>query len=237
MKARDHTHSMLAWWWQAAISRADLMVHRRGGPVWHRDRPLSDLHLSWLGHANAAGAEIYIRPARHHAWAVIFLDDVESGLAHRIVRKYRALAIRTSPAGGCHIWLQTATSLDEDERAASQRYLAPLINADPASTSGEHLGRLAGFRNWKRDGVWVGVLASSKGAHGRRASISLRRVVRGEARSDRLARAIRVAQGETGPGSARNSKLEQNHSSSSAVSSPVHDPDEETTPAATRSEP
>jgi len=30
------------------------------------------------------------------------------------------------------------------------------------STSGEHLGRLAGFRNWKRSGVWVNTVASSE---------------------------------------------------------------------------
>jgi hypothetical protein len=38
------------------------------------------------------------------------------------------------------------------------------VDADPASISGEHLGRLAGFKNWKRGGTWVNVLAVSRRA-------------------------------------------------------------------------
>jgi hypothetical protein len=89
------------------------------------------------------------------------LDDVSVDLATRIARKYDALIVGTSPAGGCHVWLWCSRLLDEQARRQAQRWLAPLVEADPGSTSGEHLGRLAGFRNWKRDGSWVNVLEAS----------------------------------------------------------------------------
>ncbi|MFQ5601113.1 MAG: DNA-primase RepB domain-containing protein [Candidatus Krumholzibacteriia bacterium] len=107
---------------------------------------------------NATGAQVYIRPARGAAWPLVFLDDVAVGRAFAVATKYTALVIQTSIAGGCHLWMACDRHLDEHERAQAQRWLAPRIDADPASTSGEHLGRLAGFRNWKRHGVWVNVL-------------------------------------------------------------------------------
>lgn len=153
---------MLTWWQASGVYFADLMVRRRDGTIlWHHARPLDELYVGWLGYENARGTEVYARPARGHAWPVVFLDDIDDELARRVVRKYAALAVRTSPAGGCHIWLRAGRPLTEPERRKAQRWLAPLAGADPGSTSGEHLGRLAGFRNWKRGGAWVGVLAAS----------------------------------------------------------------------------
>jgi hypothetical protein len=60
--------------------------------------------------------------------------------------------------GGCHLWLSCSFELDEEARHRAQRWLAQRVGADPASTSGEHLGRLAGFKNWKRGGTWVNVM-------------------------------------------------------------------------------
>ena len=52
------------------------------------------------------------------------------------------------------------------ERAdLAQRWLIARIDADPGSVSGEHLGRLAGFKNWKRGGTWVNAIAATD--HGR----------------------------------------------------------------------
>jgi hypothetical protein len=44
-----------------------------------------------------------------------------------------------------------------------QRWLARRLGGDRASVSGEHLGRLAGFKNWKRGGCWVNVLDATGG--------------------------------------------------------------------------
>ena len=74
-------------------------------------------------------------------------------------RGHGGLAVQTSPAGGCHLWLPCARTLDEAARHRVQRWLAECMGADLGSVSGEHLGRLAGFRNWKRGGCWVNVVA------------------------------------------------------------------------------
>lgn len=81
---------------------------------------------------------------------LVFLDDLEPSLAVAIARKYAALAVATSPHGGCHLWLGCLQSLSESQRAQAHRWLAQRTGADQASTSCEHLGRLAGFKNWKR---------------------------------------------------------------------------------------
>ena len=158
MRARDHTRSMLAWW-QDRVDRADLAVRRRDHTmIWTRDRALDRLPLGWARAENVRGAEIYIRPARGYDWPLVFLDDVPVETALRAASHYAALVVRTSPAGGCHLWLATPIALNEQQRRMCQQHLADTTGADPASTSGEHLGRLAGFRNHKRQGPWVNVL-------------------------------------------------------------------------------
>lgn len=161
MRARDHTVAMLAWWRERA-DRADLAIRRSGGAmIWVRGRELDRLPLAWARAENRKGAEIYLRPARGADWPLLFLDDLPVPVAKRAVRRYASLAVQTSQAGGCHLWLATDVALDERRRHLCQRHLARLTGADKASTSGEHLGRLAGFKNHKRHGVWVNVLASS----------------------------------------------------------------------------
>jgi len=118
-------------------------------------------YIKWLSAENAKGSEIQVRPHRHHSNAVIFLDDVEREQALAISRKYASCIIETSTEGGCHIWLQTDRPLGERERYLAQRYIQPLIHSDRGSISGEHFGRLAGFKNYKRNGQWVNVIEVS----------------------------------------------------------------------------
>ncbi len=167
MRAREHTRSMLAWWREVGIERADLAVRQPSGAmIWHGDLAMASLPLAWAGAQNVRRAEVYIRPARGYAWPLVFLDDVTTPRARAVARKYDALLVETSPAGGCHIWLACDRPLAEASRRRAQRWLAQLISADLGSISGEHLGRLAGFKNWKRRGTWVNVLAATR--HGRR---------------------------------------------------------------------
>jgi hypothetical protein len=154
---------MLHWWWLAGITLADLAIRRWDGTmVWHHEISLDDLPLAWARAENSRQAEIYIRPARGHSWPVVLLDDLSVATASRIAHKYDSLVVRTSVEGGCHLWLLCSDVLEEAERGRAQRWLAQRIEADPASTSGEHLGRLAGFKNWKRSGAWVNVLDASR---------------------------------------------------------------------------
>lgn len=160
MKAAEHTEAMLAAWKRLGVNLADLAIRRRDGSMlWQRSRALEDLPLGWARAENAHGADIYVRPARGHPWAVVFLDDVAADLAVEMATSNGGLAVQTSEEGGCHLWLPTSEPLDEAGRCRRQRWLAQQLGADPASVSGEHLGRLAGFRNWKRGSCWVNVLA------------------------------------------------------------------------------
>ncbi len=162
MNAKQHTCKMLLWLRAVGIERLDLALRQSDATmIWHRSKNFGQLPLSWARALNAREAEVYVRPARGESWPVILLDDVEPSLAVGITRKYAALAVATSPRGGCHVWLACRQSLSESQRAQAQRWLAPRVGADRGSTSGEHLGRLAGFKNWKRSGVWVNTAASS----------------------------------------------------------------------------
>jgi hypothetical protein len=167
---------MLAGLHAVGVNRVDLAVRSpEGGMLWQRNRPLSpdpgarmrapgeDLPLAWLRAANVGCSEIYIRPARGFDWPLVFLDDVAVPAALEAVDRHGGLVVQTSPAGGCHLWLPSAHPLGETDRCKAQRWLAAKFGADPASISGEHLGRLAGFKNWKRCGCWVNVLACRVG--------------------------------------------------------------------------
>lgn len=166
MKARAHTLSMIDWLKDAGVNLADLAVRRSDGAMlWHYDVLLNRLPLSWARAENTNRGDVFIRPARGYPWPLVFLDDVAEEFAVRIARKYDSLVVKTSQEGGCHVWLSCSCSLGEEERKQAQQWLAPRAGADLASTSGEHLGRLAGFKNWKRDGTWVNVVTSSRRRH------------------------------------------------------------------------
>lgn len=152
---------MLAWFAASEVDQVDVAIRRAGGAMlWHAGLSLNDLPLSWLAAENVRRSDVYVRPARGHTWPVVFLDDVAVRLALAITHHYSTLVVRTSVAGGCHVWLASRHRLDERARRSAQSWLAARVLADPASISGEHLGRLAGFKNWKRGGEWVNVLAS-----------------------------------------------------------------------------
>lgn len=165
--------AQLAWFTDIGVTRFDLAVRRHSG-TWvhlHQDLSLERLQglLGWCRHENAQGSDIYLRAHRRRAWPVVFLDDVPLDVADSLVDAHPALAIETSP-GSCHVWLRTNQALSESGRRDAQRaFIAHhnmgLLAADPRSTSGEHYGRAAGFRNRKpgRD-CWVNLRRSS--AHG-----------------------------------------------------------------------
>jgi len=154
-----HTATMLEAWHQAGIERADLAVRTANGAMlWYADCPLDQLPLALARAHNVKQADIYVRPARGYPWPMVFLDDVAVPMARRIAKKYATLAVHTSTHGGCHLWLRLTCALDEQQRCHVQRWLIPRMGADPGSVSGEHLGRLAGMKNWKRGGQWVNIL-------------------------------------------------------------------------------
>ena len=162
MQATEQTRVMLDWWASTGVDRTDLAVRRStGSMLWHRDLALPALPLPWARAENAHRADVYIRPARGHAWPLVFVDDVAVDRARAVARQVDALLVETSPAGGCHVWLHCDRVLDEHDRTRVQRWWVDRLAGDPGSVSGEHLGRLVGFKNWKRGGCWVNLLAAS----------------------------------------------------------------------------
>jgi hypothetical protein len=164
MRAADHTQAMLDWWAATGVDRVDLAVRRASGAMlWQRDRPIVSLPLAWARAENAQQSDIYARPARGRSWPLILVDDVALGRADAVAREVEAFLVETSPAGGCHVWLRCDRALAEDARRRVQRAWLVRLGGDPGSVSGEHLGRLAGFKNWKRGGCWVNVRAAAQG--------------------------------------------------------------------------
>lgn len=118
-----------------------------------------------------SGAEICIRPARLNtagepcSWFVVLLDDLPPTLALGIARKYAALVVETSTAN-CQVWLHCTQPLAEAERGRVQSWLSLKTGADRGSITGEHHGRLPGYRNRKpnRNAEWCNILAATDGA-------------------------------------------------------------------------
>lgn len=134
-----------------------------------RDRAEAEKCLGWAWHENRAGSEVYIRPARWlpdgapSVWPVVFLDDLTLASAQAVTAGRRSLIVETSP-GLHHVWIQTARALAETARAAAQRALAAHHGGDAGSVSGEHFGRLPGYKNIKRGGSYVRLVAVVQGA-------------------------------------------------------------------------
>jgi hypothetical protein len=131
-----------------------------------RDETLKS--LGWAWHENNRGGEVYIRPARWlpdgepGRWPVVFLDDLTREAARALAREYKALVVETSP-GLHHVWLAVSRALSEHERKALQTKLASKYGGDRGSISGEHFGRMPGYKNNKRGGCWVNIVDAGSG--------------------------------------------------------------------------
>jgi len=101
----------------------------------------------WLRYANAAGCNIWIRPAVP-AHAFVILDDLPTAIAAAVAKKYRALAVETS-LGNAQTWIVCNRELTREERQDVARSLCRLIGSDPGAISEPRWGRLAGFRQKK----------------------------------------------------------------------------------------
>ena len=172
MKPAIQIETQLDWFEHHGIDRFDLAVQKPSGAWMQQHKCLARARLAqllpWCRYENARGANVYVRAHRLRAWPLVFLDDVATVDAQHIARAHPALVVETSP-DRCHVWISWSEDLDEGQRLACQRHLAaqPGQNgrlADQGSVSGEHWGRLAGFRNRKpsRD-CWVNLLRASRG--------------------------------------------------------------------------
>ncbi len=157
------------WFGRLGVS-LDVAVRRANGQFVARHGNMDAADIAplgrWLRAENAHGADVFVRPHRYAEVPLVFLDDVPTPDALSLARQVQSLVVETSP-GRCHLWLATDRALGESSRQRMQQALAagqiiPGLHADPASTSGEHYGRFAGFRNCKpQRGCWVNLLAAS----------------------------------------------------------------------------
>lgn len=167
MNAIDRTTSFIeALESIAGIDRIDFGIRRQDGTFIQRGNGLeyldpSDIKksLPFFRSENSHKSDVYFRPAQHESWPAIFLDDLTSQQARGIARKYQSWIIETSP-GLHHGWILTDRSLSLKERYAEQSRIVRLGFGDKGSVSGEHFGRLPGFKNWKRGGPWVNLISS-----------------------------------------------------------------------------
>ena len=149
---------------QYGISRFDLAIVR-GPERRFQLRGLQNLgieeiyrRLPLLRYENQEGSDIYFRPEKGGSWPIIFLDDLTSDQATKMNESYRCWSIETSP-GRFHTWILTDRLLSGSERYAEQKNFVYQGFGDPGSVSGDHLGRLPGFKSWKR-GTWVNLISS-----------------------------------------------------------------------------
>ncbi|MES2365238.1 MAG: DNA-primase RepB domain-containing protein [Pseudomonadota bacterium] len=121
-----------------------------------------DAILGHLKHENAADhMDIYMRPARgagDRVYSYVFLDDLKLGTAKQLARGKKHVLVNTS-SDSHHLWLATDNQINEATRKEYQKHLAAAHGGDPGSTSGDHFGRLPGFKNWKRGGCWVNLIS------------------------------------------------------------------------------
>ncbi|MBZ0106199.1 MAG: RepB family DNA primase [Sulfuricella denitrificans] len=169
MNAREHSYALLSWLDRAGVDQFDFAVSRRAssGAFLPSRAPVSvaevGKHLAWCGSQNIQrtdqpGADIYVRPARGACWPLVMLDDLTRSAAEQILNQYAALQVETS-RNNYQVWIRTDKALSEFERLAVQKALIQHYGGDPGCVSGEHFGRLPGFRNHKpgRGGFWVSV--------------------------------------------------------------------------------
>jgi len=121
---------------------------------------LLDNALKFLPHIRAQsvrGADVYFRPHADNPACVIFLDDLSRRLAAAVACKYQSWVVETSP-NSCHVWLLTSCALNQRERYEEQKKIIQTGVGDPGSVSGEHFGRMPGFKSHKR-GCWVNLIS------------------------------------------------------------------------------
>lgn len=171
MKPSEQMEKMIEWLEATAhgVARFDAGVgdaDKGNGKYFRRDglKSLSvvDLHhrLGFFRAANARGVDkaprplnIYICGAVAHSQSWLMMDDLTLEQCRRVAGDRAYMVAETSP-GRHHLWLATSRLVSVAERKACQQVLQRKFGGDAGSTSGDHFGRLCGFKNAKRS-CWV----------------------------------------------------------------------------------
>ncbi len=128
--------------------------------------------VPWLKRMNAQGNDIYIRPGRTEARALVLVDDIDGTTIDAMKERgvSPACVVQTSYKN-LQAWVSVGVKpMTDAEKTEVAKILAKEFGADPASADGRHYGRLGGFTNRKpehlRDGGYPYVLCKeSSGRH------------------------------------------------------------------------
>lgn len=141
----------LAWFEKIGVDKFNFSVLTARGMINHSlPRPSGQVLAGggWGWVKNREGLNVYLRASLGIDQPVIFLDDLQEGMAAAVARKYNALVLETSK-NNHQVWIQTDQNLSVEQRFNVQKLVAAKVGADPGSTSGDHFGRAAGFFNRK----------------------------------------------------------------------------------------
>jgi hypothetical protein len=166
-KSSFQANAMLQWFFKQGVSSVDIHLrcpkfknakYKSDDWIWltsHEKLSLDKANslMKWCRFKNYNGSDIFIRPHRHDKQPVIFLDDLTLDKAMLVSKKYRSLLIETSP-NNTQVWVSLEKSISEKDRKLLQEHISTLGFTDKGSISGEHLGRLCGFKSHKRN-YWV----------------------------------------------------------------------------------
>jgi hypothetical protein len=169
----EQTKSMLMWFYDQGVSSLDIHLrcpkiegakYRSDHWVWltsHENLSFvnAEKMVKWCRYKNYHGSDIFIRPHRHAKQPIIFLDDISVKKAMLVSKKYKSQIIETSH-NNTQVWISLTKSLSETERKVLQQHISRLGYSDKGSVSGDHLGRLCGFKSQKRN-CWVKLLGTS----------------------------------------------------------------------------
>ena len=105
--------------------------------------------LPWARARNAAGLNIWVRPASllpEHPY--LMLDDLSRERAAAILQKYAGAVVETSP-GNTQAWLRCSRPMDREQRQNVLRRLVAIVGSDSGAISEPRWGRLPGFQQRK----------------------------------------------------------------------------------------
>jgi hypothetical protein len=160
------------WFQSIGIDTFDIQIKKTCpknslNSIWitcHKDVHCSYILLklySWINHENSKGSDIYIRPCETKPYPYFFLDDLSLNRSKLIADKYASCVVQTS-YDNTQIWVATNRNLSKEERYQIQKNITLKKWGDPASISGNHLGRICGVRSYKRN-CWVNLKYISRG--------------------------------------------------------------------------
>ncbi|ADL55550.1 RepB family DNA primase [Gallionella capsiferriformans] len=176
MKPEQQRQAMLDWLMATSRlgtdTRFDIGIGDANKALYFRRSGLSRLRsldlqmrIPFFKAANISGVGQVSRPLNIYVCAAVtepqswlMMDDLTLNQSRRVAGERTHMIIQTSP-GLHHLWLATSRLISIAERKACQQVLQQRYGGDAASVSGDHFGRLPGFKNIKR-GKWVNFVDS-----------------------------------------------------------------------------